>query len=1007
MSFDQVKQALLSTNELFQDKAFPRQGLEFADFMVHRLGAEYASGSTIAQQFTDEVYFLHCFLLSAYHEELPLNNPDPQKLERVERLLRRLASLYFYLDNDDPGVETPPPVGVIETLVESWLKLNNENKAVGLLIWWTDESQENEVELSPLFRKTLMHCFSAENEKLSRILLEQMKRLKSDFGWNSFKESKASIENDRIVVNNKELISSDKKISDGELIESTFAEPSKEIEIGIVTEKIVDFINNAGFHDEKKINIYLGKLLSVPGSQINEGISEALVDYFVRVEKIKEAFLWLQRLDKESVSGNIIDKFEGVLQLIENDPTEYHSSMRSMEIFQRMEFLESEGRGTISLDACNRICRILKKTKDLNAKEKIKEILDRIFCLTYKNSDRKLPNEDSFDLLLADVSCRSELHEALKCLASNWSDNMDTECRGNVAGKFISELAKYGMVTEAQTLMALCLKTDIRLQNSIIEDYLITHLQSFNPNQVFDGIDYLEKKIGILPFDCYANIIFQFPCYGLIDKEKELSLLKSILSLILHDKLTVSNKEGRHFLEEVTNNLRLQGKHSEGEKVISFLEDGGASETTNLQLLSVKSFNNTMMACMEANEFRIVESLFNRLFGYYKAGNTCLMPDSSSHNIYLNMISRQPRSGSKAEDVLKEFLNLYKSVQLEDLKPDESHFISVLTALQREFPPDLMSRSLTIIDQMKKLNILSATFMSGSVMKSILQSGSNKMNDTEKSRLRTIMAELEIEPAEIDILVPTNAAFRKERNIEDRAPKGLNSGIKICKYLPMRYYDQEIPDQDFRVGVNSLIRMMKIMSNNDDIEVPLNKLRHQLKLSHAKNYENRNVGDYWISEAFKAGKISAFQRDKGKEFRICLRENIESATAPYTAGNIDTLKEEEHLIAFVEANGGCVLRTEAIKYLVEEFESMQGPFQRTKVLMNAYKRGTLYLRKSTYAHVIGVTPEQADTEIANYRNTSYIQSDSFCQPLQNPNQIINFMDESFLERNLIDQEVAI
>jgi len=1000
MSFEQVNQALCSTNELFQGKEFPRQGLEFADFMVHRLGAEYASGSTIAQQFTNEVYFLHCFLLSVYHEELSLTNPQPDKLNRAERLLRRLASLYLYLDNDDPAVEDPPPVGIIVTLVKSWLKLNDEKKAVGLLIWWTAESQDDELELSPLFREALLHCFSVEDEKLTRLILARMKELKSDFGWNSFNESSTSIGNEHDIEDIDKMTSPGTDVlSYGEFMDSTSADSSKgsEIRVSVLTEEIIEFAKVATIHDEQKIHRYVDKLMSVPGLHTSDQFYEALVDYYVKIKNGKEAIFWLQRLDQASVSGCILNKFEDVLQVIEDDTKESHSSMRAMELFQRMEYLESEGRGVVSINAYNRICRIFMKTRDLHAKKKMEEILRRIFSMTGKNSDGNLPNEDSFDILLANKSGRSEIQEALQCLARNWNDNMDTESKKNVAGKFMSKLARHGMATEAETLLALCLQTKVPLQNPILEDYLMTHVRSSDPNRVFNEISRLVKSQGTLPFDCYAKTILKLPSYGFIDREKEMALLTSVLSLINNGELVVSNEDGRKFVEESTNNLRLQKRHLEGELVLSLLEDSSCSDTTNLQLLSVKSFNNIMMACMKANEFGLVQSLFDRLLGHYKAGNTRLVPDSVSHSIYLNTISRQPKCASKAEETLKEFLRLHSSIQTEEMKPDESHFTLVLTALRRELPPDLVSRTLTLIDQMQKRDMLSVTFMSGNVLRTILQSSLNTMKDAEKSRFRAIMTELEMEPSELNSFLPINA------------PR-LNSGVKMVEQLPKitaKDDSHKISEEDLQTGADSVIRLMKNMSDNDDVEIPFNRLCHQLKLSSPQTYNNKNVGGYWILEAFKAGKIFGFKRAKGRDVRLCLQENIEKATAPYPSNSMDTLKEEQHLIAFLEANGGCVPRTEAIKYLAEEFRSMHGPFQRTKLLMNAYKRGTLYLRKSNTDQVIALTPEQANAEVIKYYETSDNQSNEISQPLNNPEEIIYSAEESFFEKISYDQEVAI
>ena len=76
-----------------------------------------------------------------------------------------------------------------------------------------------------------------------------------------------------------------------------------------------------------------------------------------------------------------------------------------------------------------------------------------------------------------------------------------------------------------------------------------------------------------------------------------------------------------------------------------------------------------------------------------------------------------------------------------------------------------------------------------------------------------------------------------------------------------------------------------------------------------------------------------------------MAENCTTAMAPFPPDDTDTTKEENHLVARIEARGGCT------------------PFNRMQVLLNAYGRGKVFVNKGACGQLVALTADQAKSGI--------------------------------------------
>jgi len=159
--------------------------------------------------------------------------------------------------------------------------------------------------------------------------------------------------------------------------------------------------------------------------------------------------------------------------------------------------------------------------------------------------------------------------------------------------------------------------------------------------------------------------------------------------------------------------------------------------------------------------------------------------------------------------------------------------------------------------------------------------------------------------------------------------------------------------------VQQVVAMLEMMAENDDIYVAENVLCKQLGLLYPDECNSQKVGALWVAEAVKAKDAISFNCSGIKSKLVCLPGQYENSLAPLPPENMDTTEEEKHVVCLLWESEGRVSRREVIDSLKGTFETMQTPFMRTKVFLNAQVNNRFFVAKGTSGQTVGLTKEQA------------------------------------------------
>jgi len=87
-----------------------------------------------------------------------------------------------------------------------------------------------------------------------------------------------------------------------------------------------------------------------------------------------------------------------------------------------------------------------------------------------------------------------------------------------------------------------------------------------------------------------------------------------------------------------------------------------------------------------------------------------------------------------------------------------------------------------------------------------------------------------------------------------------------------------------------------MMSENDDIYIAENILPKQLGLLHPYKCTSQKLGSLWIQAVVAGTEAVSFKRPDLKIKLICLPKQRDNAMEPFPPDDIDTTKEEDHIV---------------------------------------------------------------------------------------------------------------
>lgn len=722
MSADQINKTLYAVSAWCHN----HRGLATADRLVNRLGAEFASGSFVAKKFTKNLVDSHLHVIISTCEVSP---NDQDSLERAEALLRRVVAW-----NQSGAIPEIPVIG-LEALVQTWLALGEDAKAADLMLWWTDHFTSHEEQLAPFFDRILKQSFDADND-LSADLIQKIQELKHESGWKSFR------------IDTPELqVSSTSSADDTEL---DLEGEERSLEMVMLMSKMVEFLSNASKEDYDEVQTYQKKLLQLTGLDLTEDVCESLLKYYIRIKDSKQATVWLRKLDQFGSGSSIFDRALDVLRLLA-DGKPGGTPWRAAEIFQRMEQLEADDAGTVTPKMCQLYCSIWRQSGEAAAEKQIEDTVQKMMVAAMnKDPENQLDKETykvAFGIL---VHTSAGLTTALKLLIERWHD-LDKSILEDHTRILMRKLAGFGRAKEAGMLLQLACKANMTFDDKAISKYVEAHVTSPDPMSVFEAFDYINQLNGRnVSFECYAQTIrVLLEVKWTEGAREEMNLITFVLYAVRDGSLVATVEEVRKLVDDITSQMAKKHQAAEAETILDiFQSNGSGADFSKLDYLSTTSFNNVLEGWVEIDTPKKVAAQFSKLKQYHDAGVPHLMPDRVSYGLLLRAFSKRNNCADEAEQILKLLLALYQQSGLENLKPDEGHFQSVLIALEAEAPADVAAKRLKLIDQVKELDVSIGVVTFNAVMAALL--GSN--SETMFSRIfeyQQLMVKASVEPNQI------------------------------------------------------------------------------------------------------------------------------------------------------------------------------------------------------------------------------------------------------------------
>jgi len=164
----------------------------------------------------------------------------------------------------------------------------------------------------------------------------------------------------------------------------------------------------------------------------------------------------------------------------------------------------------------------------------------------------------------------------------------------------------------------------------------------------------------------------------------------------------------------------------------------------------------------------------------------------------------------------------------------------------------------------------------------------------------------------------------------------------------------------------ALSSTMHFFEVNDDLLVSEGILRKALVDQHGE-CASREQAALWIEGAVREKFIVQVKTSGSKSRMLCLPSLEAYATSDQVHVTISTSAEEAHVLRLLKGtSGGWMKREAVIANLKSNFDSMQTPFQRFKLLENGRLNGRFFLVKSPHMQLVALSEEIAKSELGRH-----------------------------------------
>ena len=114
----------------------------------------------------------------------------------------------------------------------------------------------------------------------------------------------------------------------------------------------------------------------------------------------------------------------------------------------------------------------------------------------------------------------------------------------------------------------------------------------------------------------------------------------------------------------------------------------------------------------------------------------------------------------------------------------------------------------------------------------------------------------------------------------------------------------------------------------------------------------------WIRTAVSSGSVTRFFNPTTKKYYLCLPTDLSTAVVCQSA--IDTTRESSYVVELLRDCNGFISRTALTDLLMKTYPSMQEPWMRRKLYVNAAAGGHFFVAQKEGAHAVGLTQETAE-----------------------------------------------
>lgn len=727
MTASQIEMVLANINAWRNSAA----GFDLSDLLVNRLGFELISGSVVARDYLDPIMNIHLQVAASYQTEEELNSSH---VEKAERLLRRVTSWY------QAGVLDTLPVDTLEEISISWLALDSEARAAELLLWWTHQFPDSaqQEQLLPVFEAVLDKCFDSDSNAVIVDLTETMRELKDNHGWTDV----GSYDDYRL-----HMVSNAK---DAPVTEPSPEDEARALGLKVLKNKIIDFLKDATEQELKTVNQYKRKLQRLTEFSPTPDVSQSFLDYYIRIQDSKEAAVWLQRLDvagSNDSSQEMFDKYVQVLHLVADSAAKQGSPWRASELLRRMEELEvEEDGGIVTTEMYNLYCSTWAQSNDSSiAFPKVREtFLKMTAAAEDEGRMEKAPDGRTYELLVNIMSSSpQDTLRAVALVANKWG-SLDTKIRQEQVSLLMGHLTRWGLFEQAVKLIHLAdQQSDLVITEDVLSDYVLAHAASSKPESAFKALDFVRDRLGgKVPLECFSKAMTCF-------LEKKDGLERQLIDVLLIEAcrgtLVIESVEDvRELLvSSIAGRPRRAPELSNLVKAIE--KQGKEADAACLEFLSTDCFNIEMGAWQWSKSPLETIECFERLKSLYASGHSHLAPNKESYSYLLFALASFEDKAQEAEQVLNELIDRHLRDEAPEMKPDPRIFNSVFLALKNENPPDVMERTMALLNQMQELDLKPDIVTYNALVSAVIQS-SVEDKFSRVVEIREMMRENDIYP---------------------------------------------------------------------------------------------------------------------------------------------------------------------------------------------------------------------------------------------------------------------